>query len=165
MRCASYPKETPDQWPSTAAERSGWTGACNQSINIGGSLGEQSNLMSHTHRETHLPPFIWLPTPPPPPPPFCLRLKLLFGSFSDHLPGLHHGFCTTLSFTALLASCLPAFVTHPPHPSPTDISWVPEGYGTHKRLECCWVRVGGRRGQMRLMRLRENKLWSDQIVS
>lgn len=69
MHRASRPKETRHQWPPIAAERRGRRGACNQSINIGGSLGERSNLMSHTHRDT-------------PPPSFHFLLLLLLSAFS-----------------------------------------------------------------------------------
>lgn len=111
MHGPSYPKETPDQWPPIAEDLSGWGGACNQSINNGCSLGEQHNLMRHTH--THTSPFIWLP------PPFCLLLKLhmdpFFLSFSCRL-----SFCWALSsstVSALLCHSMPS----PPLPSSPSI--------------------------------------------
>lgn len=116
----------------------GRRGACNQSINIGGSLGERSNLMSHTHRDT-------------PPPLFYFLLLLSDFSLTSSLDPF------------LAASPASATVSAPPRrlawpswfpdqdrpgssrPSPADISWIPEGDGarahTHKRLECCWVGV------------------------
>lgn len=52
---------------SRSSGPSGWRGACNQSINIGASLGGQPNLMSHRHAPF---PFVRLPpalrAPPPP---------------------------------------------------------------------------------------------------
>lgn len=136
MQWPSYPKETRDQWPPIEGDHSEWGGACNQSINIGYSLGEQYNLMRHTHTS----PFIWLP------PPFCLLPKLLLEPFLHVLflssllrlsPVFDDSLCTSLSLSALLFSPLMS------SPTPIDISEIPRGRDTQKQgMQLCWS--GGR---------------------
>lgn len=127
MHSASYPKETPHQWPPEAGERSGRRAACNQSINIGGSLGERSNLMSHTHRERHTSPLYltssFLPSAP---------LWILFFLSAELWPlgqSLYHPVTQCPPLLSLPVLSLPH-------------RHLPRSRGTgHKRQECS----GGRR--------------------
>lgn len=134
MQRPSYPKETPDQWPPIAGDHSEWGGACNQSINIGCSLGERYNLMRHTHTPPPLCDFLLLSA-------FSLSSSrnLFFLSFSCRL-----SFCWALSSTSSLhfsVTQCPPLVSPPIHSHPPSTSLKFQGDGTHKSKECSWAGV------------------------
>lgn len=142
MQRPSYPKETADQWPPIAGDHTGWGGVCNQSINTGGSLGEQYNLMRHT--PTHLPPYLTSSSRPSP----SSRILFFYFSYSVYFgqaPTTNKQSCTSPS------PCFPPSPTHTPTPS--DISEIPRGWDTQKAgMPLGWSRgswrAAGREGQI-----------------
>lgn len=138
MQWPSYPKETRDQWPPIEGDHSEWGGACNQSINIGYSLGEQYNLMRHTHTPPPLSDFLLLSA-------FSLSSSwnLFFMSFSCRL-----SFCWALSSTTVSAllchsmhsSSLPSCPLPPPL---TSLKFQGDGTNKSKECSCAGVEEGG----------------------